>query len=48
MQLLVMDKWGLFIEGKSNLANISNLDPTFELSATCSIFPVVAGDSYHL
>lgn len=46
-KVLVTDEWGLFAEGKYNLANVSNLDPTFGLSGTYSIFHLVAGVAYH-
>lgn len=47
IKLLVTDEWGLFLEGKYNLASISNLDQTFGLSATYSVFHGVAGVAYH-
>lgn len=47
IKVLVTDEWGLFAEGKHNLANVSNLDPTFGLSGMYSIFHLVAGLSYH-
>lgn len=47
IKVLVTDEWGLFAEGKHNLANVSNLDPTFGLSGMYSIFHFVAGLSYH-
>jgi hypothetical protein len=47
LKALVAPEWGLFVEGKYNLANISSLDPTFGLSGMYSIFHVVAGVAYH-
>jgi opacity protein-like surface antigen len=46
-KVLVTDEWGLFAEGKYNLANVSDFDPTFGLSGMYSIFHLVAGVSYH-
>ena len=46
LKFLVTEEWGLFTEGKYNLANVSNLDPTFGLSGMYSIFHLVAGVSY--
>ncbi len=46
-KILVTDEWGLFAEGKYNLVNVSNFDPTFGLSGMYSIFHLVAGVSYH-
>ena len=43
----VTDEWGLFAEGKYNIANVGNLDPTFGLSGMYSIFHLVAGVAYH-
>ncbi len=47
IKVLVTDEWGLFAEGKHNLANVTNFDPTFGLSGMYSIFHLVAGVSYH-
>lgn len=47
LKLLVSDEWGLFVEGRYNLANISSFDPVFGLSGTYSIFHVVGGIAYH-
>lgn len=47
IKLLVSDEWGLFAEGRYNLANISNFDPTYGLSGTYSVFHFVAGIAYH-
>ena len=44
---LVTPEWGLFVEGKYNLAGISTLDSTFGLSGTYSIFHAVGGLAYH-
>ncbi len=46
-KVLVTETWGLFAEGKYNLANVSNFDPTFGLSGMYSIFHFTAGVSYH-
>jgi hypothetical protein len=46
-KLLVTEEFGVFVEGKYNLANVSNFDQTFGLSATYSIFHFVAGLAYH-
>jgi hypothetical protein len=47
LKALVAPEWGMFVEGKYNLANINNIDPTFGLSGMYSIFHVVAGVAYH-
>jgi opacity protein-like surface antigen len=47
LKFLVTDEWGLFAEGKYNMANISNFDPTFGLSGMYSIFHFVGGIAYH-
>lgn len=47
LKVLATEEWGLFVEGKYNLANVSNIDPTFGLSGMYSIFHLVAGVSYH-
>jgi hypothetical protein len=47
LKVLVTEEWGLFVEGKYNLATITNLDPTFGLSGTYSAFNVLAGVAYH-
>jgi outer membrane protein W len=46
-KLKVTEEWGLFAEGKYNLANVSNFDPTFGLSGMYSIFHLVGGIAYH-
>lgn len=46
-RVLVTDEWGFFAEGKYNLANVTNFDPSFGLSGMYSIFHFVAGVSYH-
>lgn len=43
----VTDEWGLFAEGKYNIANVGNFDPTLGLSGMYSIFHLVAGVAYH-
>lgn len=47
LRLLVTEGWGVFVEGKYNLANVSNFDPNFGLSGTYSIFHFVTGLAYH-
>ena len=47
LRLLATEEWGLFVEGKYNLANVTNFEPTFGLSGTYSIFHVVTGIAYH-
>lgn len=47
LKVLATEEWGLFVEGKYNLATITNLDPTFGLSGTYSAFNVLAGVAYH-
>jgi outer membrane protein W len=47
VKLLIDEEWGLFAEGKYNMANISNFDPTFGLSGMYSIYHLVAGIAYH-
>lgn len=47
LRLLVTEEWGVFVEGKYNLANVSNFDPNFGLSGTYSVFHGVAGVAYH-
>ena len=47
LKVLVTEEWGLFMEGKYNLANINNLDETFGISGQYSSFNAVAGLAYH-
>jgi hypothetical protein len=47
VKVLVTDEWGLFLEGKYNLASVSNFDQTFGLSGAYSVFHAVAGVAYH-
>ncbi len=47
LKVLATEEWGFFAEGKYNLANVNNLDPTFGLSGMYSIFHLVAGVAYH-
>jgi len=47
LKVLIAEEWGLFVEGKYNLANLSNFDPTFGLSGQYSVFHAVAGVAYH-
>jgi len=47
IKVLVTEEWGLFVEGKYNLANINNLDQTFGVSGQYSAFNAVAGLAYH-
>jgi opacity protein-like surface antigen len=44
---LVTEEWGIFAEGKYNMANVTNFDPAFGLSGMYSIFHLVAGVSFH-
>lgn len=44
---LVTPEWGLFLEGKYNLAGINSLDATYGLTGTYSIFHLVGGIAYH-
>lgn len=46
-RFLLTEEWGLFAEGKYNLANVSNFDPSFGVSGMYSIFHLVAGVSFH-
>lgn len=46
-RLLVTEEWGIFAEGKYNMANVTNFDPAFGLSGMYSIFHLVAGVSFH-
>ena len=46
-KLRMTEEWGLFAEGKYNMANVTNFDPTFGLSGMYSIFHVVGGVAYH-
>ncbi len=47
VRVLMTEEWGFFVEGKYNLATISNLDPTYGLSGQYSAFNAVAGLAYH-
>jgi len=47
LKVLVTEEWGLFVEGKYNLANINNFDQTFGVSGQYSAFNAVAGLAYH-
>src|SRR5262245_13010440 len=47
LKILFTEEFGIFAEGKYNLATISNLDPTFGLSGQYSAFNVVGGLAYH-
>ncbi|NJN37072.1 MAG: hypothetical protein HC794_08475 [Nitrospiraceae bacterium] len=47
MRFLLTEEWGLFAEGKYNLATITNFDSAFGLSGEYNAFNVVAGLSYH-
>ena len=48
LKVLLTEEWGLFIEGKYNLATITNLDPTgFGLSGQYSALNAIAGLAYH-
>ncbi len=47
MKVLVLDDWGLFVEGKFTRATITNFDSAFGLSGEYSAFNVLAGLAYH-
>lgn len=47
VKLLVNEEWGLFVEGKYNLATITNFDPVYGLSGQYSAFNLVGGLAYH-
>lgn len=47
MRFLLTEEWGLFAEGKYNLATITNFDPVYGLGGQYSAFNVVAGLAYH-
>ena len=47
LKVLVTEEWGLFVEGKYNLANINNLDQGFGISGRYSAFNAVGGLAYH-
>ncbi len=46
IKLFPTDEWGFFVEGKYNRATISSFDSTFGVSATYSVFHIVAGVLY--
>lgn len=46
IKLFPTDEWGVFVEGKYNRATITSFDSTFGISATYSVFHVVAGVLY--
>ncbi len=47
MKVLILDEWGLFVEGKFTRATITNFDSVFGLSGEYSAFNVLAGLAYH-
>ena len=47
LKILATEEWGVFLEGKYNLASISNFDPAFGLSGQYSAFSAVGGLAYH-
>jgi len=47
MKVLVLDDWGLFVEGKFTRATITNFDSAFGLSGEYSAFNLLAGLAYH-
>jgi hypothetical protein len=48
LKVLATEEWGVFVEGKYNLATITNLDPVgFGLSGQYSSFSGLAGIAYH-
>jgi len=46
-KVLVTEAFGVFAEGKYNLANVTNFDQTYGVSGMYSIFHLVAGLAYH-
>lgn len=47
LKILVTEEWGLFLEGKYNYAQITNLDNAFGLSGDYSAFSALGGIAYH-
>ena len=47
LKVLATKEWGFFVEGKYNMAEVSNLDPTFGFGGMYSIFHAVGGIAYH-
>lgn len=47
LKYLATKEWALFVEGKHNLANVSQLDSIFGVSGMYSIFHIVAGAAFH-
>jgi len=48
LKILITEEWGLFVEGKYNLATFTNLDPSgLGLSGQYSAFNAVGGVAYH-
>jgi hypothetical protein len=47
MKVLILDDWGLFVEGKFTRATITNFDSVFGLSGEYNAFNVLAGLAYH-
>ena len=47
LKVLATEEWGFFVEGRYNLANVSNFEPILGLSGTYSILHVVTGVAYH-
>lgn len=47
MKVLILDDWGLFVEGKFTRATITNLDGVFGLSGEYNSFNVLGGLAYH-
>ena len=47
MKILVLDDWGVFVEGKFNRATITNFDSIYGLSGEYNAFNVLAGLAYH-
>ncbi len=47
LKIKASDEWGLFAEGRYNLASVNGLDQTFGLSGMYSMFHLVAGVSFH-
>ncbi len=47
MKVLILDDWGLFVEGKFTRATITNLDSVFGLSGEYNSFNLLGGLAYH-
>lgn len=47
LKLKATEEWGLFVEGRYNLASVDNFEPVFGLSGAFQVFHAVAGVAYH-